>query len=129
MTSNSTFWFSSSVRKPLAWIAEKFTEWTDPASGISDDVLLTDVSIYWFTRTAGSSARLAKESGYGAACPVPVGVVVLPHDIVQSVRPLAERAHDIRQWTELPRGGHFAALEVPDELAADIRTFYAALQR
>jgi len=113
----------------LAWIAEKFTEWTDPASGISDDVLLTDVSIYWFTRTAGSSARLAKESGYGAACPVPVGVVVLPHDIVQSARPLAERAHDIRQWTELPRGGHFAALEVPDELAADIRTFYAALQR
>jgi pimeloyl-ACP methyl ester carboxylesterase len=108
----------------LAWIAEKFTEWTDPASRIDDDVLLTDVSIYWFTRTAGSSARLAKESGYGAPCPVPMGVAVLPHDIVLSVRPLAERRHDIRHWTELPRGGHFAALEVPAELAADIRAFF-----
>jgi pimeloyl-ACP methyl ester carboxylesterase len=113
----------------LAWIAEKFTEWTDPASTISDDVLLTDVSIYWFTRTAGSSARLAKESGYGAACPVPMGVVVLPHDIVQSVRPLAERSHDIRRWTELPHGGHFAALEVPEELAEDIRAFFWSRDR
>jgi pimeloyl-ACP methyl ester carboxylesterase len=108
----------------LAWIAEKFTEWVDPASTISDDVLLTDVSIYWFTRTAGSSARLAKESGYGTPCPVPMGVAVLPHDIVLSVRPLAERLFDIRHWTELPRGGHFAALEVPVELAADIRAFF-----
>jgi pimeloyl-ACP methyl ester carboxylesterase len=108
----------------LAWIAEKFTEWVDPASTISDDVLLTDVSIYWFTRTAGSSARLAKESGFGTPCPVPMGVAVLPHDIVLSVRPLAERLFDIRHWTELPRGGHFAALEVPVELAADIRAFF-----
>jgi pimeloyl-ACP methyl ester carboxylesterase len=108
----------------LAWIAEKFAEWTDPASDINDDVLLTDVSIYWFTRTAGSSARLAKESGYGAPCPVPMGVAVLPHDILLSVRPLAERRYDIRHWTELPRGGHFAALEVPVELAADIRAFF-----
>jgi pimeloyl-ACP methyl ester carboxylesterase len=108
----------------LAWIAEKFTEWADPASSISDDVLLSDVSIYWFTRTAGSSARLAKESGRGTPCPVPLGVAVLPHDIVQSVRPLAERSFDIRHWTELPRGGHFAALEVPQELAADISAFF-----
>ncbi|MEU7901638.1 epoxide hydrolase family protein [Actinoplanes sp. NPDC049118] len=111
----------------LAWIAEKFTEWADPASTIGDDVLLTDVSIYWFTRTAGSSARLAKESGYGASCPVPMGVAVLPHDIVQSVRPLAERGHDIRHWSELPRGGHFAALEVPGDLAADVIAFFAGL--
>jgi hypothetical protein len=108
----------------LAWIAEKFTEWTDPASTIDDDVLLTDVSIYWFTRTAGSSARLAKESGYGAPCPVPMGVAVPPPDIVLPVRPLAERRFDIRHWTELPRGGHFAALEVPADLAADIRAFF-----
>ena len=111
----------------LAWIAEKFTEWADPVAAISDDVLLTDVSIYWFTRTAGSSARLAKESGYGTPCPVPMGVAVLPHDIVLSVRPLAERLFDIRHWTELPRGGHFAALEVPVELAADIRAFFRSL--
>jgi epoxide hydrolase len=114
----------------LAWIAEKFAEWADPASVIDDDVLLADVSIYWFTRTAGSSARLAKESarpaggGTAGRGTVPMAVMVLPHDIVQSVRPLAERSHDIRQWTELDRGGHFAALEVPDELAADLRTFF-----
>jgi pimeloyl-ACP methyl ester carboxylesterase len=111
----------------LAWIAEKFTEWVDPASTISDDVLLTDVSIYWFTRTAGSSARLAKEGGAGVASRVPLGVAVLPHDIVQSVRPLAERDHDIRHWSELPRGGHFAALEVPAELAADVIAFFDSL--
>ncbi|MFB9697424.1 epoxide hydrolase family protein [Amorphoplanes digitatis] len=111
----------------LAWVAEKFTEWADPASKISDDVLLTDVSIYWLTRTAGSSARLGKESGYGVPCPVPMGVAVLPHDILLSVRPLAERTYDIRHWTELPRGGHFAALEVPEELAADVIAFFATL--
>jgi pimeloyl-ACP methyl ester carboxylesterase len=108
----------------LAWIAEKFTEWIDPASTIDDDVLLTDVSIYWLTRTAGSSARLAKEGNFGPPCPVPMGVAVLPHDIVLSVRPLAERRFDIRHWTELPHGGHFAALEAPAELAADIRAFF-----
>ncbi|MEU4221720.1 epoxide hydrolase family protein [Actinoplanes sp. NPDC026623] len=111
----------------LAWIAEKFTEWVDPASAISDDVLLTDVSIYWFTRTAGSSARLAKEGGQGVRCPVPMGVAVLPHDIVLAVRPLAERGHDIRHWSELPRGGHFAALEVPADLAADVIAFFDSL--
>jgi pimeloyl-ACP methyl ester carboxylesterase len=108
----------------LAWIAERFAEWADPASVISDDVLLTDVSIYWFTRTAGSSARLARESGPVGPGRFPLGVAVLPHDIVLSVRPLAERAYDVRHWTELSRGGHFAALEVPDELAADIRAFF-----
>jgi pimeloyl-ACP methyl ester carboxylesterase len=111
----------------LAWIAEKFTEWVDPASTISDDVLLTDVSIYWFTRTAGSSARLAKEAGQGVRCPVPMGVAVLPHDIVLAVRPLAGRGHDIRHWSELPRGGHFAALEVPGDLAADVIAFFDSL--
>ena len=108
----------------LAWIAERFAEWADPASDIGDDVLLTDVSIYWFTRTAGSSARLARESGPVGPGRFPMGVAVLPHDIVLSVRPLAERVHDIRHWTELSRGGHFAALEVPAELAADIRAFF-----
>jgi epoxide hydrolase len=49
---------------------------------------------------------------------------VLPHDITQSVRPLAERLYDIRHWSELERGGHFAAMEVPDLLAADIQDFF-----
>lgn len=61
-------------------------------------------------------------------CPVPVGVVVLPYDILQSVRPLAEQDYDIVHWTEFDRGGHFSGLEVPDLLAADIRDFFHALR-
>jgi pimeloyl-ACP methyl ester carboxylesterase len=113
----------------LAWIAEKFTEWADPRSAITVDQILADVSVYWFTATAGSSARLANESPRGKVpCPVPVGVVVLPYDITQSVRPLAERDHQIASWTEFERGGHFAGLEVPELLAADIRDFFRKLQ-
>jgi epoxide hydrolase len=113
----------------LAWIAEKFTEWADPRSAVTLDQILADVSIYWFTATAGSSARLANESPRGKVpCPVPVGVVVLPYDILQSVRSFAEMDYDIVHWTEFDRGGHFAGLEVPDLLAADIRDFFGKLQ-
>jgi pimeloyl-ACP methyl ester carboxylesterase len=113
----------------LAYLAEKFTIWADPATPVADDVILTDVMLYWLTGTAGSAARLVRESGFGGpiACPSPLAVAVLPHDIVQSVRPLAERTNNIHQWTEFPRGGHFAALEVPDLLAADIEKFFTAL--
>src|SRR6201986_797768 len=113
----------------LAWIAEKFTEWTDPRSVITLDQILADVSIYWFTATAGSSARLASESPRGKVpCSVPVGVVVLPYDILQSVRPLAEQDYDIAGWTEFDRGGHFSGLEVSGLLAADIRDFFHKLR-
>jgi epoxide hydrolase len=113
----------------LAWIAEKFTEWTDPRSAISADQILADVSLYWLTATAGSSARLTKETGIGGRvdCPVPVGMVVLPYDILLSVRPLAERMYDIVHWTEFERGGHFAALEVPDLFVSDVRAFFEKL--
>ncbi|MFD0853222.1 alpha/beta fold hydrolase, partial [Actinomadura adrarensis] len=57
-------------------------------------------------------------------CPVPLGVAVLPCDITQSVRPLAERLYDIRHWTEFERGGHFAAMEVPEPFAEDVRDFF-----
>jgi epoxide hydrolase len=112
----------------LAWIAEKFTEWADPRSVITIDQILADVCVYWFTATAGSSARLANESPRGKVpCPVPVAVVVLPCDILQSVRPLAEQDYDVVRWTEFDRGGHFAGLEVPGLLAADIRDFFRQL--
>ena len=115
----------------LAFIAEKFTQWADPDRPVPDEVIVTDVMHYWITGTAGSSSRLIKESGLTAGpipCPVPLGVAVLPHDIVQPVRPLVEPRHDIRQWTEFPRGGHFAALEVPELLAADVTTFFEGLR-
>ncbi|GAB2979020.1 epoxide hydrolase family protein [Saccharothrix stipae] len=110
----------------LAWIAEKFTEWTDPDAEIDVDRVLTHVMLYWLTGTAGSSARLTRESGIGSNdCPAPLGVAVFPHDIVLPVRPLAEPVYRIEHWSEFGRGGHFAAMEAPDLLAEDIRTFFA----
>jgi pimeloyl-ACP methyl ester carboxylesterase len=110
----------------LAWIAEKFTEWTDPESRIDVDRVLADVTLYWLTGTAGSSARLARETGIVTnACPVPLGVAVFAHDIVLSVRRVAERVYPVEHWSEFSRGGHFAAMEVPDLLVGDIREFFA----
>jgi epoxide hydrolase len=111
----------------LAWIAERFDLWSDPATPVGDDVILADVAHHWFNATAGPSARLTKESGIGgpAPCPVPMAVAVLPHDIVRSIRPLVEQRYDVRRWTEYPRGGHFAALEVPELFAADVTAFFA----
>lgn len=112
----------------LAWIAERFAQWTDPRSPIDDERMLTDISLYWLTATAASSARLSRETPRQIPrCPVPVGVAVLPHDITQSVRPLAERLYDIRHWSEFDRGGHFAAMEVPDLFARDVGEFFRAL--
>ena len=87
--------------------------------------MLTDISLYWLTATAASSARLHREAPRRTEpCPVPVGVAVFAHDITQSVRPLAERLYDIRHWSEFERGGHFAAMEVPELLAEDVRDFF-----
>src|SRR4051794_40847875 len=109
----------------LVWIAERFAQWTDPRSPISDERMLTDISLYWLTATAASSARLHHDTPRGTGpCPVPVGVAVFAHDITQSVRPLAERLYDIRHWSEFEHGGHFAAMEVPELLAEDVRDFF-----
>lgn len=122
----------------LAWIVEKFREWTDservPEDAVGRDVLLTNVMLYWLTATAGSSAQLYYETfrsggrrGYREVGTVPTAVAVLPRDIGIPVRHLAERADNIVRWTEFPRGGHFGALEAPDLLLADLREFFAAL--
>jgi pimeloyl-ACP methyl ester carboxylesterase len=116
----------------LAWIAEKLAEWADPDSVIDDDRLLTNVMVYWLTGTAASSARLYAESAATrtapVAVPVPVGVAVLPHDLVLPVRRLAERAYPITHWTEFDRGGHFAAMEVPETFTQDVRAFFRPLR-
>lgn len=116
----------------LAWIAEKVLTWTDPTSTVSTDWLLANVSLYWFTRTAASSARLYLESvgkrGPVSTGDVPIGIAVFPHDLTRPVRALAESRHHITHWTEMPRGGHFAALEAPDLLVPDIRAFFRPLR-
>lgn len=90
--------------------------------------MLTDISLYWLTATAASSARLARETPrHTPSCPVPLGVAVFAHDITRSVRPLAERRYDIRHWSEFDRGGHFAAMAVPELFARGVRDFFLSL--
>jgi microsomal epoxide hydrolase len=121
----------------LAWIAEKFREWTDGADehAIPRDLLLTNVMLYWLTATAGSSARLYWERLHSSAPPrhgerpaTPVGVAVFAGDLARPVRRLAERDHNIVHWSEFDRGGHFAALEQPGLLTRDIRAFFRPLR-
>ncbi|GAA3962293.1 epoxide hydrolase [Actinomadura viridis] len=117
----------------LAWIADKVTEWTDPATGVGDDRLLTTVSLFWLTGTGGSSSRLHRENtgprGRKAVSnPVPMGVAVFPHDLILPVRRFAEKVYDIVHWTEFDRGGHLPALEVPDLLTGDVRAFFRGLR-
>ncbi len=127
-----SFGLSDSPVGQLAWIIEKFWEWTDPARALPEDAvdldhLLTDASIYWFTNTSASSANLYYENRLAPAEPsapsgVPTGVAVFPTD--PAIRRVLDRRHHIVQWSEFTRGGHFAALEAPDLLVDDIRTFF-----
>jgi microsomal epoxide hydrolase len=118
----------------LAWIVEKFKEWTDsserPEDAVDRDQMLTNVTLYWLTGTAGSSARLYYETSHagrgGGRGPslAPVGVAVFPREIFRPIRRLAERSQPIVHWSEFERGGHFAAMEEPDLLVGDVRAFF-----
>ena len=115
-----------------AWILEKFWAWTDcdghPENILSRDELLDNVMLYWLPAAAASSARLYWESyaDFGAdPVTVPMGAAIFPKEIIRPSRRWAEsRYTDIRQWSELARGGHFAALEQPEALVTDIRSFF-----
>jgi epoxide hydrolase len=121
----------------LAWIVEKFQEWTDPAAALPEDAvdrdrILTNVSVYWYTRTAGSAAhtyyeRFNDPAAWAPRDPatVPTAVTVFTTDV--SVRRFAEKAHNVVRWSEFGRGGHFAALEAPDLLTADVQAFFRSL--
>jgi pimeloyl-ACP methyl ester carboxylesterase len=116
----------------LAWIVEKFKDWTDssevPEDAVDREQMLTNVMLYWLTQTANSSARLYYEaaSSWGRVEPstTPTGVAVFPRDLSMPVRTLAERTNNIVHWSEFDRGGHFAAMEVPELLVGDVREFF-----
>lgn len=121
----------------LAWIVDKFAAWTHTATGLPDDAvdrdaILTSVMFYWLTGTAGSAANLYYENmhtapNWGQApSPVPVGVAAFAEDY--SIRRYGERGHNIVHWTDFDTGGHFAALETPDLLVDDVRTFFRRLR-
>jgi pimeloyl-ACP methyl ester carboxylesterase len=118
----------------LAWIADKFKDWTDPAADFPEravdvDQLLTNVTLYWLTGTGGSSAhqyRAVRDEPAPVRSEVPTGVAVFPTD--PAVRSLLERTHRIVHWSEFDRGGHFAAMEAPDLLVQDLRDCFRPLR-
>ena len=118
-----------------AWIVEKYRAWSDCGGDVerkfTKDELLTNITIYWVTQTIGSSVRMYLENqdnpwelGKEDQIPTPVGIAVFPAEISVPPREWAERSYKVSRWTEMDRGGHFAALEEPDLLVEDIRDFY-----
>ncbi|MHB1405023.1 MAG: alpha/beta fold hydrolase [Desulfitobacteriaceae bacterium] len=122
------------------WIVEKFRAWSDCDGDVeklfSKDELLTHVMIYWVTETISSTARRYYEDGRtvpqlkpGQYIEVPAGVAIFPKDLTFPPRELAERFLRVQHWTQMPRGGHFAALEEPELLAEDMRLFFRSLRK
>ena len=122
-----------------AWIVEKFRQWSDndgtPESAISRDEMLANISLYWFTGAIGSSfwPYYARMHGpwpvpAGRTIDVPTGYIEFPKEILRPPRSLAARTYtDIRRWTQGKKGGHFAALEQPEVLVNEVKSFFAGL--
>ena len=121
------------------WVVEKFRTWSDCGgdveSSFTKNELLTNITVYWVTQTIGSSARHYYENRVdnwrfprGERVEVPCGVAVFPKEINLPPREWAEHTHNVVRWTEMPRGGHFAAMEEPELLAEDIRAFFRPLR-
>ena len=121
-----------------AWIVEKFRTWCDcdgtPETIFTKDELLTNITLYWVTETAASSARIYYESRHPTTPPVPGRIEVptacadFPKEIIWSPRRWLEARYNITRWTEMPKGGHFAALEQPQLLVDDIRAFFRTVR-
>ncbi len=124
-----------------AWIVEKFRRWSDCACDVDahfgKDTLLTNIMLYWLTGTINASfwpyyARLHEPwiVPDGGKVTVPTAYAEHPKEILTPPRSLAEPLYgNIQRWTRMPRGGHFPALECPDDLAADIREFFHTIDR
>jgi pimeloyl-ACP methyl ester carboxylesterase len=126
-----------------AWIVEKFRAWSDCAGDITTrfdfDEILTTVTLYWVTNTINSANRNYYESRHdpaplrlppGTRIEVPAGFALFPGEAEPLVpRAFAERCYRITRWTDMPRGGHFPALEEPELLAEDIRAFFRPLRQ
>ncbi len=122
----------------LAWILEKLRSWSDCGGDVesrfSKDEILAPVTLYWLTQTIGSSMRLYREARAvplafreGERVRVPCAVARFPKEAPMPPREWVERHYDVVAWTEMPRGGHFAAMEEPDLLAEDVARFICGL--
>jgi len=121
----------------MVWITEKFKDWTAgdglPEESIPRDRLLTNVTLYWLTKTANSSARNYYETSHSndfgllsAPGTVPTAVANFSEDV--AIRRFAARTNRIVRWNEFDKGGHFAAMEVPDLLVSDVQAFFSELR-
>ena len=125
-----------------AWIVEKFHGWTDMPQGatgyldnhFTKDELLTNIAIYWFTGTITSSTRIYYENSKTPIetplgfINVPTGAAIFPAEIFVTPRAWAEAAYDLRHWSVMSEGGHFAALEKPDLYLNDLQIFFRLLR-
>jgi pimeloyl-ACP methyl ester carboxylesterase len=130
-----------------AWIVEKLRAWSDCGGNIESrytkDELLTQIMIYWVTESIGTSFLpyydYANASAFTwmkegvkkwvGSSQVPAAFALFPKDISQPPREWAQRFFDVQRWTEMPRGGHFAAMEEPELLAEDIRAWFRSFRR
>ena len=116
----------------LAWIIEKFKEWTNPANELPEDAvnldqLLTNVSLYWFTGSGASAAQFLYEAAHaapnwGAVPTTPAGSAIFNNE--SFIRMVLDPEHKSIHWSEFSEGGHFPGLEVPELLAGDLRKFF-----
>jgi pimeloyl-ACP methyl ester carboxylesterase len=121
----------------LAWLAVKFQDLTDNDGDflhtVDRDTFLTDVTLFWVTTTVGSSMRIYRESRLSvieeapSRLKTPVAYAVFPKEVAAAPERWIDRTYNVVQRTEMPRGGHFAALEQPDLLVQDIRLFFSKL--
>ena len=132
-----SYGLSDSPAGLLGWILEKYRAWSDCAgelsSRFSDDFLLTQASLYWFTNTISTSFRPYYEFHRHFTQPVrrvtvPTAVAVFPADLSQPPRSWAERTHNVTRYTRMSRGGHFAAHEEPELLGEDLTEFFRAFR-
>ncbi|BCB89823.1 alpha/beta fold hydrolase [Phytohabitans suffuscus] len=130
---------SDSPVAQAAWMVEKLRAWTDCdgdlESVLTRDEILSLVTTFWVTGTGGSAGRLYDEGAQAAVdsrapdgrIEVPTAVALFPKELYPTSRRIASDFYDIRRWTPMPRGGHFAALEQPELLVSDLRAFFASL--
>jgi pimeloyl-ACP methyl ester carboxylesterase len=132
-----SFGLSDSPAGLLAWLAEKYRAWSDCDGDLSrrfsDDFIVTQASLYWFTNAISASFRPYYEHAQGMTAPVtkvtvPTAVAVFPKDLTQPPRSWAERTCHVTRYTVMSRGGHFAAHEEPALLAADLADFFRPLR-
>jgi pimeloyl-ACP methyl ester carboxylesterase len=120
------------------WITEKFASWSDSNGDVENsftkDELLTNITIYWVTQTINSAVRMYYESSAAGVSlypmpriEVPTGIAHFPIDLVPP-RSWAEQAFNLQRFTEMSRGGHFAALEEPELFVEEIRAFFRPLR-